>query len=92
MPPRRNPAAPYLHRCHRDDLHHHRQTIIEETRILKASTSISIVIAINNVSITDPLYLLVVIPNPSVDLNLYSFVPSYSIHSIEMILITFICE
>jgi hypothetical protein len=58
------------HPRHCEDLHHHHHTREEGTRILKASTSFSIVIAINNVSTTDPLYLLVVIPDPSVDLLL----------------------
>ena len=52
-----------LHRIHsqREGHHHHPHTRGEVIMILKASTSISIVIIINNVFITDPLWLLVVI-------------------------------
>jgi hypothetical protein len=81
-----------LHSHHWEDLHHHHHTRGEGTRILKASTSISIVIIINNVSITDSLCILVVISNPIVDVYLYSFAPSYSVHINVMMLIAFICE
>jgi hypothetical protein len=81
-----------LHSHRHKDLHHHHHTREEVTRILKASTSISIAIIINNVCIIDPLCLLIVIPNLGVDLPLYSFALSYSVHSIQMMLIAFICE
>jgi hypothetical protein len=59
---------------------------------MTTSTSISIVIFINNVSITDPLCLLGCNPKPSVDLILYSIVSPYFVHSITMKLIAFMSD